>query len=177
MPGAAPATCCVDFALPLPVPAHALVALVMAPGAAGLPRVESDRFREMAVVLDGVLQGLLQRYAQATFTQPARNAACNRSHHVRERCARWLLMSADRTHSAEFPLTQESLAQALAVRRASVSEVAAALAEDGCISYRRGVITVTDRARLEANACECYRVIRDTFAAAYPPVRERPEAG
>ncbi|MFT7841653.1 Crp/Fnr family transcriptional regulator [Saccharothrix sp. BKS2] len=140
-------------------------------------RVGSDRFRELAAVLDGALQGMLQRYAQAMFTQLARNAACNRSHHIRERCARWLLMSADRTHSAEFPLTQEFLAQMLAVRRASVSEVAAALAEDGCISYRRGVITITDRARLEANACECYRVIRDTFAAAYPPVRERPEAG
>ncbi|MFT7841654.1 chemotaxis protein CheB [Saccharothrix sp. BKS2] len=39
MPGSALATGCVDFALPLTVLAHALVALVMAPGAAGLLRV------------------------------------------------------------------------------------------------------------------------------------------
>ncbi|MER7399378.1 chemotaxis protein CheB [Streptomyces sp. NPDC000151] len=39
MPSAAIATGCVDFVLPLPVLAHALVSLVMAPGAAGLMRV------------------------------------------------------------------------------------------------------------------------------------------
>ncbi|MEV0599548.1 chemotaxis protein CheB [Streptomyces sp. NPDC050315] len=39
MPSAAIATGCVDFVLPLPVLAHALVSLVMVPGAAGLMRV------------------------------------------------------------------------------------------------------------------------------------------
>ncbi|GAA2285737.1 hypothetical protein GCM10010145_39310 [Streptomyces ruber] len=39
MPSAATATGCVDFVLPLPVLAHALVGLVMVPGAAGLMRV------------------------------------------------------------------------------------------------------------------------------------------
>ncbi|MEU7230226.1 Crp/Fnr family transcriptional regulator [Streptomyces chrestomyceticus] len=72
-------------------------------------------------------------------------------------------------HSNEFDLTQKFLAQMLAVRRSSVSEVAGALAEDGCISYRRGTITILDRARLEANACTCYRVIREAIDAAFPP--------
>jgi len=48
----------------------------------------------------------------------------------------------------------------LAVRRASVSEVASGLAADGAIAYTRGSITVLDRDRLEACACGCYRVIR-----------------
>lgn len=39
MPGAALATGCIDFVLPLPVLAHALVSLVMVPGAAGMMRV------------------------------------------------------------------------------------------------------------------------------------------
>ncbi|GAA3677195.1 two-component system chemotaxis response regulator CheB [Lentzea atacamensis] len=39
MPSAAIATGCVDFVLPLPVLAHALVSLVMAPGAANMMRV------------------------------------------------------------------------------------------------------------------------------------------
>jgi two-component system chemotaxis response regulator CheB len=39
MPGAAIATGCVDFVLPLPVLAHALTSLVMAPGAANMMRV------------------------------------------------------------------------------------------------------------------------------------------
>ncbi|RAS64754.1 Crp-like helix-turn-helix protein [Lentzea atacamensis] len=82
-------------------------------------------------------------------------------------------MTADRMHSDRFPLTQEFLAQMLAVRRSSVSEVAGALAEDGCIRYSRGSITVRDRDRLETNACSCYRVIRDATDAAFPP---HPEA-
>jgi CRP-like cAMP-binding protein len=132
-------------------------------------RVPADRFRQETVVLDGPIQQQLQRYTQVMFTQLARNAACNRSHQARQRCARWLLMTADRMHSDQFQLTQEFLAQMLALRRSSVSEVSAALAEDGSISYRRGVITVLDRDRLEANACTCYRAIRDTTDAIFPP--------
>ncbi|GCD42374.1 Crp/Fnr family transcriptional regulator [Streptomyces paromomycinus] len=132
-------------------------------------RMDADRFRHEIAVLDGKLQQMLQRFTQSMFTQLARNAGCNRSHRTRQRCARWLLMTADRMHSNEFDLTQKFLAQMLAVRRSSVSEVAGALAEDGCISYRRGTITILDRARLEANACSCYRVIREAIDATFPP--------
>ncbi|MEW9550048.1 Crp/Fnr family transcriptional regulator [Nonomuraea sp. NPDC050783] len=127
----------------------------------------AEQFRHDVAVLDGSLQGAMQRYTQATFTQLARNAACNRGHAIRQRCARWLLMTADRMHSDFFELTQEFMAQMLGVRRATVSEVAAALAADGCIAYRRGTITITDRARLRSQACECYEVVRDAFTRAY----------
>ncbi|MEU7257444.1 Crp/Fnr family transcriptional regulator [Streptomyces rimosus] len=135
-------------------------------------RMDADRFRHEIAVLDGRLQQILQRFTQAMFTQLARNAACNRSHRTRQRCARWLLMTGDRMHSDRFPLTQRFLAQMLAVRRSSVSEVAGALAEDGCISYSRGIITLLDRERLEANACGCYRVIRETIDATFPSVTD-----
>jgi CRP-like cAMP-binding protein len=103
---------------------------------------------------------MLRRSAQAVFTQVARNAACNRVHSVRQRAARWLLMTADRMDSPRFELTQHFLAQMLAVRRTSVSEVAQSLSRDGCITYSRGVITIVDRPRLESHACNCYQVIR-----------------
>jgi hypothetical protein len=45
----------------------------------------------------------------------------------------------------------------LAVRRTSVSEVAQSLAEDGCLTYTRGLITITDRPRLQANAGDWLR--------------------
>jgi CRP-like cAMP-binding protein len=104
---------------------------------------------------------------QAMFTHLLRNVACNLAHNLRQRCARWLLMTADRMHADSFDLTQEFLAQMLAVRRASVSAVAGALADDGSLSYRRGRITIRDRERLQADACDCYTVIRDVFATAY----------
>jgi hypothetical protein len=87
-------------------------------------------------------------------------------------------MTADRTHDSSFGLTQDFLAQVLAVRRASVNEVAQALAEDGCITYTRGTITVLDRTRLESTACSCYTVIaRNTGVWRHKTsMRERPVA-
>jgi CRP-like cAMP-binding protein len=112
-------------------------------------------------VVDGPLNARLRRSAQALFTQVARNAACNRVHSVRQRAARWLLMTADRMDAPTFGLTQHHLAEMLAVRRTSVSEVAQALADDGALTYTRGSITIVDRERLRTSACDCYDVIRE----------------
>jgi CRP-like cAMP-binding protein len=133
--------------------------------------MSSDAFRDALAELDGPLQALMRRYAEAMFTQLARNAACNRVHQVRQRAARWLLMTADRMDSGTFELTQEFLARMLAVRRPSVNEVAQTLATDGAIRYTRGVITILDRERLQATACGCYDVIRQATKNAFPPGR------
>ena len=135
-----------------------------------LSTAELHRFLEH----DGALHDALHRYTQATMVQLSQSVACNRLHSTEERCARWLLQTRDRVGADDFDLTQEFLSQMLAVRRTSVSEVAAALADDGCISYRRGTITVLDRDRLEANACTCYRIIRDAVDLAFPPPGGRP---
>jgi hypothetical protein len=65
-------------------------------------------------------------------------------------------------HSPTFQLTQHFLAQLLAVRRASVSKTARTLADNGCISYVRGVITILDRPRLQSSACSCYQALHDS---------------
>jgi CRP-like cAMP-binding protein len=139
-------------------------AVVQVPGQ-GLALTVED-LREHLATVDGPLTAMLRRSAQALFTQVARNAACNRVHSVRQRAARWLLMTADRMDSPSFELTQHFLAQMLAVRRTSVSEVARSLAEDGCITYSRGSITIVDRPRLQAHACNCYAAIRRATDAA-----------
>jgi CRP-like cAMP-binding protein len=140
-------------------------ALVQVPGRA--LTMTAEDFREHIADVDGPLTAMLRRSAQALFTQVSRNAACNRVHTVRQRAARWLLMTADRMDSPSFELTQHFLAQMLAVRRTSVSEVAQSLAEDGCLTYIRGLITISDRPRLQANACDCYAVIRRATDAAF----------
>ena len=132
--------------------------LVQVPGHA--LRISAEDFREHVADADGPLTDMLRRWAEALFIQISRNAACNRVHTIRPRAARWLLATADRMDSPNFELTQHFLAQMLAVRRTSVSEVARSLAEDGCITYTRGHITITDRPRLRAHACDCYEVIR-----------------
>ncbi len=72
-------------------------------------------------------------------------------------------MSADRVHSADFPLTHEALATMLGVRRAGVSVAAAALQAAGHLSYRRGRFHIIASAGLESAACECYAVTRSIY--------------
>ena len=125
-------------------------------------RMSADAFRR-EVEAAGPLQDLVRRYAEARFTQTAQSAACNRLHPVERRCARWLLMTHDRVGADRFQLTHEFFAQILGVRRSSVTVAARALQEARAIRYVYGVITVLDRARLEAAACECYRLIAGEF--------------
>ncbi len=138
--------------------------LIQVPGRA--LAMTTEDLREHLADVDGPLTARLRRSAQALFTQVARNAACNRVHTVRQRAARWLLTTADRMDNPSFELTQHFLAQMLAVRRTSVSEVAQSLAEDGCLTYTRGAITITDRPRLQSHACNCYEAIRRATDAA-----------
>lgn len=138
--------------------------LVQVPGRA-LSMTAKDLRKHIADV-DGPLTAMLRRSAQAMFTQVSRNAACNRVHTARQRAARWLLTTADRMDSPSFELTQHFLAQMLAVRRTSVSEIAQSLAEDGSLTYSRGRITITDRSRLQSYACSCYEAVRRATDAA-----------
>jgi CRP-like cAMP-binding protein len=50
--------------------------------------------------------------------------------------------------SESVPLTQETLAEMLAIRRTTVSEVGSKLKATGVIDYTRGQITILDRALL-----------------------------
>jgi CRP-like cAMP-binding protein len=108
------------------------------------------------------------RYLQAVIDVLSQSVACNRLHLVSERCARWLLMSADRVHSPDFPLTHEALATMLGVRRAGVSVAAATLQTAGYLSYRRGRFHMIDPAGLETAACECYAVTRTIYDRRLP---------
>jgi CRP-like cAMP-binding protein len=112
---------------------------------------------------NGQLREVLQRYTQGFVTQVSQSVACNRLHVPKQRLARWLLSCRDRVGVDQFPLTQEFMSQMLGVRRATVSEAASALQEDGLIRYSRGILTITDRPGLEAAACDCYRIVRDEF--------------
>lgn len=75
-----------------------------------------------------------------------------------------MLMTHDRVQRDRFELTHHVLSQMLGVRRASVTEAAQALSEAGAIEYRRGMVTVVDRAVLERASCECYAIIRSSFS-------------
>jgi CRP-like cAMP-binding protein len=116
----------------------------------------------------GVMQHLLLRYTQALITQMAQTAVCNRHHSVDQRLCRRLLFSLDRLSSNELRMTQEVMANTLGVRREGITEAAGKLQAAGLINYRRGRITVLDRARLQARVCECYAVVKREFDRLLP---------
>jgi CRP-like cAMP-binding protein len=137
-----------------------LLAQVQLPGD-GL-RIRADVLRR-EFRKGGQLQDLLLRYTQAFITQIAQTAACNRAHSIVGRLAKWLLMCADRSQSQELHLTHEFIATMLGTRRAGVTETACQLKEAGLISYRRGDVTIIDRAGLEVVSCECYSLVKKEF--------------
>jgi hypothetical protein len=65
----------------------------------------------------------------------------------------------DRAGDAQLPLTHEEIAHHLGLRRAGITTACNVLRHMGAISYRRGMIQILDRQRLEDAACECYRAL------------------
>jgi CRP-like cAMP-binding protein len=110
------------------------------------------------------LRRLLHLYAQGFMTQIAHSTACNRLHAAEERLARWLLICRDRLGRDDIPITHETMAAILGVRRATVTEAAGSLQRDGLIRYRRGTVSIVDRQRLEAASCACYAIVREEFS-------------
>jgi CRP-like cAMP-binding protein len=135
-------------------------AIVQIPGSAQC--LDAVSFNRLAST-PGAFHDLMLRYSHAFLIQVAQTAACNGVHLVRERCARWLLMTHDRVHGNRFPLTHDFLAFMLGVRRAGVSVAMHALQESGLINYGRGSVQILDRERLEEASCECYRVVQAHF--------------
>lgn len=97
-------------------------------------------------------------------SQAAQTAACNGVHRLSQRLARWLLTAADLCGDDRVDLTQEAFAALLGARRTTVTEAATALKRDGALAYGRGRVRISDRARLEARACGCYRAERQRMS-------------
>jgi len=121
----------------------------------------------------GALMRLLLRYTQALMTQMSQTAVCNRHHSVEQQLCRWLLSTLDRLPSTELTMTQELISTMLGVRREGITAAAGHLQQAQCIHYRRGHITVLDRAGLESRACECYGVVKKEYDRLLGDVRQR----
>lgn len=105
------------------------------------------------------LQTVVLLYIQSAMIQTALVAACNPHYSIAQQLCCKLLFSLDRLGGDELTLTQEAIANALGVRRESVTDAANLLREQGAIDYCRGHIRVLDRTRLEELSSECYSVV------------------
>lgn len=107
------------------------------------------------------LRRILHRYAQLSNEVIAQTAACNSMHLIEQRCARWLLLSADAVGRTDFGLTHEFLSQMLAVRRPGVTVAIGGLERQGLIEHRYGKVSLRDVEGLKKVACECYHTIAE----------------
>ena len=112
-----------------------------------------------AAMQSPTLHSLLIRHEQVVYAQAQQTAACNATHNIDERLARWLLRARDLSRNDTLPFTQEFLAQMLGVRRTSVTVVARTLQEAGLVKYKRGRIQIVDLEGMQESACECYDTV------------------
>lgn len=116
------------------------------------------------VKLDSIaLRHWFARYSDCLIAQIFQTAACNATHTIVQRTAKWLLAAMARTHGSEFEMTQEQLAEMLGVGRTFVTRIVGQLREEGIIATRRGVFIVRDEAALRAKSCQCTHSIEDHF--------------
>jgi CRP-like cAMP-binding protein len=123
----------------------------------------ADALKELAMKSPKLLS-LIIRHEQAVYAQAQQSAACNVTHNVESRLARWMLRARDLSNSNTLPFTQEFLAEMLGVQRTSVSLVAHHLQQAGLIKYTRGNIQITDADGLHTVACECYDTVKQRYS-------------
>jgi CRP-like cAMP-binding protein len=136
-------------------------AVVLFPGSASLIEIADIR---TAAAKSAALRNLLARHGLALVAQAQQSPACNASHSVEARMARWLLRARDLWDGETLPMTQELLARMIGVQRNAISIVAHALQEADVISYSRGRIEVRDVDALQATACECHQAVKARLA-------------
>jgi len=112
------------------------------------------------------LHYLLLRYTQSLITQITQTAACNRHHAVEQQLCRWLLLTLDR--QPENDATTTIIGNIPGMHRDGVTEAVSILQAAGLITYTDGKISVLDRLKLEARACECYGAVRRETDRLFP---------
>jgi CRP-like cAMP-binding protein len=139
--------------------------LVQIPGgAAKMPRASFTR----AMASMPSFRSLMYAYVQAFLEQVLISGACNATHSIKQRLARWLLMMHDRIEGDTLPITQDTLAVMLGVLRPTITIAARELEREGLITRGRRQITVVDRTGLIRASCECYQLVRTRFASYLP---------
>ena len=120
----------------------------------------SQQDMEEAITRFKCLRDAMLQYASFLIAQLMETVACNSLHTAEQRVSRWLLQAFYRVKADRFTVTQKTVAEVLALRRATVSEICSRLQADGLIDYSRGVVRIIDHHGLTARTCECVGRIR-----------------
>jgi len=139
--------------------------LVQIPGsAAKMSRAAFTR----AMASMPAFRNLMYTYVHAFLEQVLVSVACNGTHSLKERLARWLLMMRDRGDYDALQITHNLLGEMLGVQRQSVTNAARELERAGLIARGRRQVTIRERQGLVAASCECYQLVRTRLAFHLP---------
>lgn len=104
-----------------------------------------ERFREV-----------LCQYVAFLMARISRRVGCIRFHSISGRLCSWLAIAMDIAQSADLECTQQSIAEALGARRATVTVELGTLQRRNIVECERGQVHILDRTALNALACECF---------------------
>lgn len=107
---------------------------------------------------------VLTKDSHALLVHSLRMTGCTGLHTLDQRCARWMLTTLDRVSTDRFSVTHEFLATLLGCRRPSASLVIENLQHRRILQVERGRIIMINRDALLDLSCECYEIIKDTYA-------------
>lgn len=109
------------------------------------------------------LAGLFARYADCLVAQILQSTACNATHSIEQRVAKWILSAMERTGDHRVPLTHAQLARLLGVGRNYASRTLQVLRTQGLLETRRGALFILDQQRLATHSCLCNEAVRTHF--------------
>jgi len=121
-------------------------------------RIGTRDFRQALESLPAFRKAL-HAFLNVVLSQTSQSGACNSTHSVKHRMARWLLVARSGLNADDIPLTHGVLAQLLGVRRASVTECLDHFESQGLINTKRGKIVICNSSDLREICCDCFRMI------------------
>jgi hypothetical protein len=125
-------------------------------------RIKTAAFEQCK--LDSItLRHWFSRYSDCLLAQVFQTAACNATHTIIQRTAKWLLAAAARTDKLEIEMTHDQLAETLGGGRTFITRIVRQLRDEGVIDTRRGVFVIKDEAALREKSCRCTTSIEDHF--------------
>lgn len=109
------------------------------------------------------IRHLFARYADCMMAQVFQSVACNASHTIEQRAAKWLCAAVERTGESDITMTQEQLASMMGIGRSYASRVVQRFKGDKLVRTRRGGIEILNFDRLHSHACSCNDLVRRHF--------------
>jgi CRP-like cAMP-binding protein len=125
-------------------------------------RIETTKL-ERAKQDSPALRHMFARYADCLLAMIFQSVACNATHSIEQRTAKWLLAAKDRTGDEKLSLTQAQLGDMMGVGRSYVSRVIGVLKTKGAIKTSRVRLDICEPEILKGMACGCNDLVRDHF--------------